>query len=136
MLLAGAAFAASWCLPVAEVSGDLFRGTVWGWKAFLFAVSPALGNDLGGGWLFPTWMVASALSNLLAPAVVGFEMRPSARAQVGLAWALGAGVALDAVWAILPSTRPELRLGYYLWLSAFVLAATAMCWRLRRARRP
>ena len=135
MLLAGAAFAVSWFLPVAEVSGDLFRGTVWGWKAFLFAVSPALGNDLAAGWLFPTWMVASALSNLLVPAAVVFELRPSARAQVRLAWALGAAVGLDAVWAFLPDTRPELRIGYYLWLSAFVLAALATCWRIRMARR-
>jgi hypothetical protein len=116
MLLAGAAFAVSWFLPVAEVSGDLFRGTVWGWKAFLFAVSPALGNDLAAGWLF--------------------ELRPSARAQVRLAWALGAAVGLDAVWAFLPDTRPELRIGYYLWLSAFVLAGLATGWRIRTVRRP
>lgn len=62
--------------------------------------------------------------------------RSSARAQVGLAWVLGAAVALDAVWAILPDTRDELRVGYYLWLRAFVLAAIAACWRIRMARHP
>lgn len=57
LLLAGAVYATSWCVPVAEVSGDLFRGTVWGWKALVFAVSPALGNDMDAGVLVNSWSV-------------------------------------------------------------------------------
>jgi hypothetical protein len=132
LVLAGAVYATSWCVPVAEVSGDLFRGTVWGWKAFLFAVSPALGNDMDAGLLVNAWMVASALSNLLVPAVVACETWPTARRRRGLAWALGAAVAVNLVWWLWPDVRPELRVGYFLWVSSFAVGAIASIRRVRR----
>ena len=131
LYLAGVIYVASWCVPVAEVSGDLFRGTVWGWKAFLFAVSPALGNDMDAGLLTNAWTVASALSNVVVPAAVACEIWPSARRRRWLAWACGVAVALNVVWALWPDIRRELRVGYVLWVTAFVLGAVAAIWRVR-----
>jgi hypothetical protein len=117
---------------VAEVSGDLFRGTVWGWKAFLFAVSPALGNDMDAGLLVNVWMVASALSNLVVLAAAACEIWPSATRRRWVAWACVAAVALNVMWAAWPDVRRELRVGYVLWVSSFALGAFAAVWRARQ----
>jgi len=77
-------------------------------------------------------MVASALSNLLVPAAVACEIWPSARRHRWLAWALGAAVALNVVWFLWPDIRPELRVGYFLWVSSFAVGAFASITRVRR----
>lgn len=131
MHLAGVAYLASWCVPVAQTSGDLFGGTVWGWKAFLFAFSPALGNDMNSGLLLPTWMVVSALSNVLVVGAVVCDLRPSEPRLTRLGWALGAAFVTNTIWAVLPDSLPELRVGYFLWVAAFGLGAIAAFWRAR-----
>lgn len=134
MRLAGVLYVASWCLPAAETSGDLFRGTIWGWQAFLFALSPALGNDMDAGLLTIGWTIASALSNVLAVGAVACELRPSTPRLMSLGWALAAAFVINLVWALLPHMLHQLRVGYFLWVIAFGLGALAAFWRSRTSR--
>ena len=118
-------FVPAWFLPAAHTSGDLFRGESEGWRAFVFALSPLFGNDIDGSLPLLLWMVTSAASNLLLVlALVLVCWRPHAAGR-RLVWSLAAATAVNAYWYWLPEMRPDLRIGYYLWLGAFALGTVA-----------
>lgn len=123
--LSGVLFALSWFLPAAYTKGELVGGRTWGWQAFLFAFSPVLGNDMGGGLLLVTWMVTSAVSNVLLLATLALVVWRSQAVSRGLVWSLAGATLVNAYWFVLPDMRPSLRVGYYLWFVAFVLGAIA-----------
>lgn len=118
-------YAVSWCVPVIETRGDLLSGRSWGWQAFLFAVSPLAGNDMDAHPLQLVWMVSSALTNLLPPVMIWLRFRRAQRLPSALAWALVGAALVNAGWMFLPTMLQDLRVGYYLWLSAFVVGAVA-----------
>ena len=115
----------AWFLTAAHTSGELVGGRSAGWQAFAFAISPIAGNDMGASLSLRTWMVASALSNaVLIVALVLVFWRPRAvnRAVVR---ALGGATLVNTFWLLLPEMRPDLRVGYFLWLASFALTAVA-----------
>ncbi len=123
LYLAAMTYLVSWCVPVARIPGELVGGRVWGWQAFLFAMSPALGHESGEPLLTNAWMVASALSNVLVLAAVGLSMRGRTKVTpVGLTWGLAAACLVNLVWLARDGAWHELRAGYYLWIAGFVLA--------------
>jgi hypothetical protein len=119
-------YALSWCVPVLESSGELFRGTYWGWQAALFAISPLLGNDLDANWFVRIMMAVSALTNVFyLGAMAHAYVRPAARRR-GLAWAMVGASIVNVSWPLLFDLSAELRLGYYLWVTAFPLSAASL----------
>jgi hypothetical protein len=123
--VAVAIYAIAWCVPVARASGELVGGTIWGWQAFIFALSPALGNDLDAGLALSAWMVLSGLSNLLWLVLLFVARRRLNRWRAHAAWWFGAAVPWNSGWMLLPDAPDELRLGYYLWLASFAVGAIA-----------
>ena len=127
----GLVYLPAWFLPAAHNSGELFRGDSEGWRAFVFAISPLFGNDLGGSLPLLLWMVTSALSNLLlVAALVLVCWRPRAVGR-RLVWSLAAATAVNAYWYWLPEMRPDLRIGYYLWVCSFALGTMAASFTVR-----
>ena len=123
--LATILFALSWCVPVIETHGDLLSGRSWGWQAFLFAVSPLLGNDMDAHPLQLAWMVSSALTNLVLVVTLGLLFWRPLRIPSALAWVLVGAALVNAGWLFLPTMLRDLRVGFYLWLCAFVVGAAA-----------
>jgi len=123
--LAVALFAPAWLLTAAHTSGELVGGRSAGWQAFVFAISPLVGNDVGGSLAWRVWMVSSALSNA---AFLGSSIllwwRPQ-RVSHGLVASMAAATLINAFWFFLPDMRGDLRVGYYLWLTAFALVTFA-----------
>ena len=123
--LSGALFVPSWFLTAAHTSGDLVGGRSAGWQAFVFAISPIAGSELGGSLAMRTWMIASALSNgVLIATFVLVAWRPRT-VNRGLVGALAASTLINTYWFFLPDMRGDLRVGYYLWLAAFALGTVA-----------
>lgn len=123
--LSGVLYVPAWFLTAAYTKGELVGGRSAGWQAFAFAISPIAGNDMGASLPLLIWMVASALSNaVFIVALVLVFWRPFAvnRAVVRL---LAVATLVNAFWLLLPEIRPDLRVGYYLWLAAFAFAAVA-----------
>ena len=125
-------YAVSWCVPVIETHGDLLRGRSWGWQAFLFAVSPLFGNDMGGNPLQLAWMVSSALTNLLLLVTIWLLFWRPDRLPAALAWVLVGAAFVNAGWMLLPTMSQDLRVGFYLWLCAFVVGAGAALLRVHQ----
>lgn len=124
-VLSGLLYLPAWFVTAAHTSGELVGGRSAGWQAFVFAISPIGGNDMGVGLPLRVWMVTSALSNaVLIVALVLVLARPRAvhRAMVP---ALALATLVNAYWWMLPDFRHDLRAGYYLWLAAFALGAGA-----------
>lgn len=126
LLLAVAAFAGGWLLPVA--------GGRPGWEAFRVGLSPLVPYDSFrfGAWYDAALTVTSAATNLvfvLVLADVLLTRRLSVRALTVML--LAAGV-LDLHWLVRAGAQfTELQIGYYAWLAAFPLLALAA----RAARR-
>jgi hypothetical protein len=118
-------YAISWCVPVIETHGDLLSGRSWGWQAFLFAVSPLFGNDMDSHPLQLAWMVSSALTNLLLVVTLWLLFWRTERLNVALAWVLVGAVLVNAGWMLLPNMLRDPRVGFYVWLGAFVFGAAA-----------
>lgn len=116
----------AWFLPAVRLPGESFGGgPTLGWEAFVLALRPILGDDVDIGVPLGVWMVSSAASNaLLVVALALVCWRPSSLNR-RLMWWLVAATAVNLYWACLPELLPDLRLGYYLWLSAFVLSVFA-----------
>jgi hypothetical protein len=124
------AYAISWFAPVIEMSGDLFSGTSRGWQAFLFAISPVLGNGFDGGVFASVVMVTSALTNVLyVAALVRAYLRPATSHRLA-GWALVGAALVNTAWPTLFEMAADLRFGYYLWWAAFALGAAGL---LRRS---
>ena len=129
MLLAAAAltYALSWLVPVVRNGATLAQGTVPGWEAFRFALSPVwpyLGFT-GDRSLLDWIAVISAMTNawfVVSLAVLAFFS--AARPAQSLFWGLLMAVIVDAIWFLL--TDPgDLRVGYYLWVGSFLALAVA-----------
>ena len=116
---AGAAFAASWFMPVLE--------DVPGWMAFRYALSPLVPYSAGAE--LPTWedsvpQVLSALTNvmfviLFALWVFKKTMRPGLFVRIAIAC-----LVLNLYWFVQAGREhnlDDLLIGYYLWLLAFAL---------------
>ena len=132
-VVAGVLFVPAWFLTAAHTSGELIGGRSAGWQAFLFAISPLFGNDVAEGLLLRSWMITSALSNALLVFTLGLVVwRPAAVHRI-LAGSQAAATVLNAYWIVLPSMRTDLRVGYYLWLAAFVVG-TGAAWVTTRER--
>lgn len=123
--LAAILYAVSWCVPVIETHGDLLRGRSWGWQAFLFAASPLFGNEMDGHPLQLAWMVSSALTNLVLVVALKLLFWRTDRLPSALAWVLVGAALVNAGWMLLPTMLQDLRVGFYLWLCAFVVGAAA-----------
>lgn len=123
--LAAILYVVSWCVPVIETHGDLLAGRSWGWQAFLFAISPLLGNDMDGHPLQLVWMVSSALTNLVLVAALGLLFWRTDRLPSALPRVLVGAALMNAGWLLLPNMLRDLRVGFYLWLCAFVVGAAA-----------
>ena len=115
---AGAAFAASWFMPVLE--------DVPGWMAFRYALSPLVPYSAGAEvtWEDAVPQVLSALTNvvfviLFALWVARQTMRPGLFVRVAIACVL-----LNLYWFVKAWREHDLNdllIGYYLWLLAFAL---------------
>lgn len=123
--LSGVLFVPAWFLTAAHTTGELVGGRSAGWQAFLFAISPIAGNDMDASLALRTWMVASALSNvLLIASVVLVFWRPHSVSRT-LVGSLAVATLINAYWLPLPDVRNDLRVGYYLWLAAFGVGTLA-----------
>lgn len=116
----------AWFLPTIRLPGESFGGgPTFGWEAFLLALRPGFGSDVGGSFPLRAWMVASALSNVvLVVACALLSWRPGSvtRALVG---SLAAATLINTYWFLIPDMRGDLRVGYYLWLAAYALGTLA-----------
>lgn len=130
--LAAVLYAVSWGVPVLEMRSEVLRGGSWGWQAFLFAISPLFGNDMGAHPLQLAWMVSSALTNLLLLVTFWLLFGRTERHPSVLLWVLMGAVLVNAGWMVLPTLLRDLRVGYYLWLCAFVVAAAAAALHLHQ----
>ena len=125
VLVSAALFVASWCVPVAFNRGELIRGPVYGWQAFLFGISPVFGIAIDGGFFIGAWMVIGSLSNALLPVVWYRAWRGATKRAHALAWTATTIAMLNSGWMMLPDAAKDLRVGYYLWIAAFWLGAGA-----------
>lgn len=133
---AAAAFLASWFLPVLD--------DVPGWMAFRYALAPMIpfrdAGDLAGDDSVP--QVLSALTNVLFVILVGLWLarqmfRAGLFVRVTLACALLNLYWLVMAWRGNPGVS-SLKVGYYVWLLAFVLllaAAVVSAFASRRTSR-
>jgi hypothetical protein len=121
--LAALLYLPAWFLPAIRLPGESFGGgPTLGWEAFLLALRPLLGTDDVNGVPAQVWVVATAASNvLLVPALVSVCRRGRA-VSPRLWWWVAMATVTNAGWLL--SWR-ALRVGYFLWLAAFVLAAHA-----------
>ncbi len=123
--LAGASFVVSWITPAAHAEGDLVGGTLYGWQAALFALSALFGSSFGDGLLFNVWMALSATTNLLFLGAALLWWWSSSVVRARLAVALTLATICNSGWMLIPDVWRDLRVGYFLWLGAFAMAATA-----------
>jgi hypothetical protein len=115
---AGAAFAASWFMPVLE--------DVPGWMAFRYSLSPMVPYSAAAelAWEDAVPQVLSALTNvvfviLFALWVARQTMRPGLFVRIAIACVL-----LNLYWFVKAWREHDLNdllIGYYLWLLAFAL---------------
>ena len=129
ILLAVAAFlyVLSWLLPVADGGTTLSDGGLPGWEAFRLALSPIWSYEglAGDSWWSDSLSVLSALTNigfLAAVAALAFWLQRLSRGVFG---GLVLATIINALWFVLSDDRGDLRIGYYLWLSSFIVLAAA-----------
>lgn len=134
--IAAAVFTASWFLPVLD--------DIPGWMAFRYALAPLVPYRSAGtaAWDDNAIHVLSALTNVMFVVLFGLWLarqmfRPGMYVRITLACLL-----LNLYWLVLAlrdSHGPAgLRVGYYLWLSAFALlfaAAVLTAFASRRTSR-
>jgi hypothetical protein len=139
LLAAVVAYLLAWLLPslVVTIGGPFGPTTavIRGWEATRWALSPLWPGDPS---ITPGWrtllIAASGLTNLLLVVAVVFAARWPQRITRGLAAAFWAAALLNTLWFLSAGLdRGQLRIGYYLWVSSFVLMAVALG-EIRRAR--
>jgi hypothetical protein len=117
----GLVYATAWFVQVVKDGSTLADGVLPGWEALRLALSPLWERDFGGSFLEASLSVGSGLSNLVFLAAwVRLVRRDAARTRAW-SWALFAAAAVDTFWLFDAGGPPELRAGYWLWLSSFVL---------------
>lgn len=123
---------ASWFLPVVD--------DINGWAAFRYALASIWPyQNRGGDDADAAPQVLSAVSNavflvLAGKALVGRVWRPGLYARVALACAL-----VDCYWLVQAAREDEianLRIGYYVWIAAFVLLIVSGASDRRTSRTP
>ena len=133
LLLGVAMYACAWFVLVIKGGDTLSDGVLPGWQAFRVSLSPIwhYGNDTGGGnsVVMNALSVASGLSNFVfvAAALVGFARGGVSR---GVWFLLALCAVVNTHWFVMSDARGDLRLGYYLWMLSYFVAAGA----LRRPR--
>jgi len=123
--LAVLCYVPSWFLTAVHLPGDNVFGPTHGWDAFTRALDPIFMSVEGIGLPAIVWMVSSAASNVLLIAAMVRICWPEATVSRRLVWWLTAATALNGIWLLIPEMLPRLRVGYYLWLTAFVLGVLA-----------
>jgi len=130
ILFASAVYIAAWFLPSISLPDPLSasRIVVRGWGATRSALSPVWSTGLE--WESPLWAalaVVSALTNVLFVTGVAVALSRHRRVPRWLSWAVGGAVLVNTHWLIPdPRFRSWLRVGYYTWLTSFVLLALAL----------
>ena len=125
LIAAGAAYIASWFLPVVHVpQGGMFDDIDTGWKAFAVVVLGVISpNKLGWISLF---FLASALSNV--PVLMAHWMLRRTPVPLWFVVALLVGFLLNLAW--IPLLEPVTPLaGYWLWIGSMSLLAAIAIYR-------
>ncbi len=133
--VAAMTYAAAWLLPSIEGQEAVKLGRVPGWEATRIALSPlwtyvyqdtVVGPD--AEWPGSLLPVLSGLTNLLFVwAAVGAAVSSRSMRHRGWEILLGGATALNTQWFLSNSEgRKGLRIGYYLWVSSFLLLAVAV----------
>jgi len=114
----------SWLVPVLADGTALGAGGLPGWEAFRYALAPLWPYKglTGEGGFSDVLAVASASTNVWF--VVSVTLVALRRRERLAYWGLALAWVVDAVWFV-SSDRGSLRIGYWLWLAAFVLVAMA-----------
>ena len=135
LTLAVGAYAVAWLLPSVVGQSLLHRGVLPGWEATRVALSPIWrytyqGTPLGpedAVWPKAAIAVASGLTNLvfvLAVAWLGWRPQTVRWPLEALVWS---AAVLNTQWFLLGgSSRGALRIGYYLWITSYVLIGAAL----------
>ncbi len=110
VLIGTVMYVLAWFLPVHRSLGS---SMVPGWEAFRIAVWPYGGSD---PWYAGLHYAASALSNIVLIGALALVL-----------------VVLNTHWFVLSENRGDLRIGYYLWASSFVLITAGLALEARRA---
>lgn len=133
VLIGAASYFLAWFVPVVEGGNDLTSGTLPGWQAFRYALSPIWSYedlDLSARFLRPVWYwsllcVVTGLTNfVLLWALFRIILRPNQPRPL-LRATLFACCAFNT-WFLLVPDRGALKLGYYMWAIAFFLMAAGI----------
>jgi hypothetical protein len=123
-------FLASWFLPVIE-GGVIFPHDLPGWEAFRIAACPVWpyeGTTIDG-WYNAVLSTISALTTVGfiagSPWIVFYGSRALRRVS---AWVAICAFVVNAQWYVyfLGSERKDLRIGYFLWWSSFLLMSLGL----------
>ncbi len=129
ILLAIAAFlyVLSWLMPVVDGGTTLSDGGLPGWEAFRVALAPIWSYEglAGDKWWSDLLSVLSALTNIAFLAATAVLASWPQRFRRGIFWSLVSATIINALWFVLSAERGDLSIGYYLWLSSFIVLAVA-----------
>jgi hypothetical protein len=133
VLIGAASYVLAWFVPVVQGGNDLTPGTLPGWQAFRYALSPIWAYEnldfsawyVRLDWYWSLLCVVSALTNfVLVAALLRMIRKPSQQHPV-LRVMLFASATFNT-WFLLIPDRGDLRLGYYMWLIAYFLIAAGV----------
>ena len=117
----GLVYATAWFVQVIKDGSTLADGVLPGWEALRIALSPLWEHDFGGSLLEGSLSVGSGLSNLVFLAAFVRLVRRDPPRTSAWSWALLAAAAVDTFWIFDQGAPRDLRAGYWLWFSSFVL---------------
>jgi hypothetical protein len=129
LLCAWSIYLIAWGVPVVEGGATLPEGLP-GWQAFWFALSP-LWEDSDQPWYGAVLQVSSGLTNLAMIASPLILLPRVRRWAAAAAWTGMASGVLNAVWL---SFGTDLRAGYFLWWTSFLLMGIGAFQVVRTAR--
>jgi len=114
----------SWLMPVVD-GGTTLPDGLPGWEAFRLALSPIWSYEglAGDNWWSDLLSVLSALTNIAFLAAAAVLTSWPQRFRRGIFWSLMSAAIINALWLVLSAERGDLRIGYYLWLSSFIVLA-------------
>jgi hypothetical protein len=120
-------YALSWFVPVYDGGITVGEGGLPGWEAFNFALAPIWSNHGDTiEWLLSVWMALSALTNVWFLVALAILVLWPHRTKRGVFWGLVFAALLNTLWLLFfGDDLDELRMGYYLWLSSYLLLAAA-----------